>query len=142
MSICADTSFLLSLYVIDVHTPRSVAAVKAASAPILVTPLNEMEFANALELRCFRKELAKSQARRLWSDFETDLIGSLYAQLPVPAEAFSVALRLAKKHSAMLGTRSLDLLHVACALSAGAEAFYTFDNVQGRLAALEGLRIL
>jgi predicted nucleic acid-binding protein len=114
----------------------------AAAEPVLVTPLNEMELANALELRCFRRELTRLQARRLWNSFEADLRGSVYSQLPVAAEVFPAALRLAQKHSAVLGTRSLDILHVACALTAGAEAFYTFDKVQSRLAALEGLRIL
>lgn len=142
VSVYADTSFLLSLYVLDVHSPRAVAAMKASPGPIWITPLNEMEFATGLELRCFRKELTESQARKLWSSFEADLAVSVYSQLLMPAEAFPAALRLAQKHSARLGARSLDILHVACALSAGAEAFYTFDKVQSRLAALEGLRIL
>jgi hypothetical protein len=41
-----------------------------------------------------------------------------------------------------LGTRTLDVLHVASALVLGATYFYKFDRNQGKLAAAEGLRVL
>jgi hypothetical protein len=115
---------------------------KAATAPIMITPLNEVEFANALELRCFRKEMASNQASRVWNGFEADLAAGAYSTIPMPAEVFPAAVRLVRRHSAKLGSKSLDVLHVVSALSAGAGAFYSFDTVQNRLAALEGLQIL
>ena len=41
-----------------------------------------------------------------------------------------------------MGTRTLDVLHVASALVLSATEFYTFDRNQSRLAAMEGLRVL
>ena len=38
-----------------------------------------------------------------------------------------------------LGIRTLDSLHVACALELRADRFWTFDDRQGRLAEIVGL---
>ena len=52
------------------------------------------------------------------------------------------AIDLSKKHSANLGSRTLDILHVATALSIHADRFLTLDDRQSRLAAHAGLKIL
>jgi hypothetical protein len=52
------------------------------------------------------------------------------------AEALSRAL------TTSLGTRSLDLLHVACALLLDADGFITFDGRQAALGAKAGLNIV
>jgi predicted nucleic acid-binding protein len=41
----------------------------------------------------------------------------------------------------MLGTRSLDLLHVAAALALEAKVFLSFDDRQRKAAASEGLQV-
>ena len=46
---------------------------------------------------------------------------------------------LGPRHAARLGARTLDSLHVACALELRAERFWTFDERQKRLARAEGL---
>jgi hypothetical protein len=46
-----------------------------------------------------------------------------------------------KKHSAGIGSRSLDTLHVATALSINADRLLTLDDRQTSLAALAGLKI-
>ncbi len=46
-----------------------------------------------------------------------------------------------KKHSENIGSRSLDILHVAFALSIKADRFLTHDERQAKLAALAGLKI-
>ena len=40
-----------------------------------------------------------------------------------------------------LGCRTLDILHVACAIEIAATRFMTFDQRQQKLATLAGLRI-
>lgn len=47
--------------------------------------------------------------------------------------------RLSALHSEKLGTRSLDILHVAIALSLGCETFLSFDKRQIALAKKAGL---
>ena len=54
---------------------------------------------------------------------------------------FIHAIEVSKKHSAGIGSRSLDILHVASALSINADRFLTFDGRQTKLAALAGLKI-
>jgi predicted nucleic acid-binding protein len=53
---------------------------------------------------------------------------------------FDTARRIARTHTAHLGTRTLDVLHVASALILGATDFYTFDKNQRKLARIEGLK--
>lgn len=63
--------------------------------------------------------------------------------MPVPASAlFAKTLELADRHSARLGTRSLDLMHVAAALLLNAGTFLSFDEPQRKAAKAEGLKVL
>lgn len=49
--------------------------------------------------------------------------------------------RLSAQHSERLGTRSLDILHVAFAVVLGAREFLSFDQRQAALAAAAGLTV-
>jgi predicted nucleic acid-binding protein len=49
--------------------------------------------------------------------------------------------RLSAAHSEKLGTRSLDILHVASALVLGSVSFLTFDRRQAALARVAGLKV-
>ncbi len=53
--------------------------------------------------------------------------------------AFRIASHLSERHSAWVGTRSLDVLHVAVARSLRAAEFVSFDLRQRSLAAAIGL---
>ena len=48
---------------------------------------------------------------------------------------------LAEQHTPAIGSRSLDILHVAAALVLGATEFCTLDTRQGKLAQLAGLHV-
>ena len=50
--------------------------------------------------------------------------------------------RLSVTHTPGCGTRSLDVIHVATALSLGLPAFISFDNKQRVLAGRAGLKVL
>jgi predicted nucleic acid-binding protein len=69
----------------------------------------------------------------------SDLAAGVLASVPVLPAMFERAQALAGKHTARLGVRSLDILHVAVALEIQAESFLTFDRRQARLARAEGL---
>ncbi len=49
--------------------------------------------------------------------------------------------RLSALYSEKLGTRSLDILHVASALVLGSTSFVTFDRRQAALARASGLKV-
>ena len=55
-------------------------------------------------------------------------------------DVLQVADELGEKHTAALGVRSLDLLHVAAAVTLGAKKFLTCDARQLALARAAGLR--
>ena len=56
--------------------------------------------------------------------------------------ALNRAAELSLTHTAKLGTRSLDVLHVACALELKARYFLTFDERQKNLSSAVGLKIV
>ena len=64
MKVYADTSFLVSLYSVDVHSHRAAAQKALFNGAVLLTPLGEVELRNALELRIFRKEAAGNEIRQ------------------------------------------------------------------------------
>ncbi len=56
-------------------------------------------------------------------------------------EVMTEAERLSASHSGKLGTRSLEVLHVAAALLIGSPVFLTFDTRQAKLAKASGLKV-
>lgn len=136
----ADTSFLVSLYIPDVHSPTAWSAMK--SRPYLyLTPLHELEFVNTIELAVFRKLIRRTEAKLVLHDFEEDR-GGMFAITQLPPESFARAEQLARKYTSVLGTRSLDILHVATALILKPDTFLTFDARQRKLAKGERLRVI
>ena len=137
----ADTGFLVSLYGQDGHSPAATALVK--SKPILMlTPLGEAEFTNAIELRVFRKEWTKWEARSVHQLFLDHCAAGLFRSEALSSDVWDQATALARRYSAKFGSRTLDILHVASALILKPDAFYTFDKRQRKLAEAEQLRVL
>ena len=141
MSAYADTSFLVSLYVLDANSAAASAQMRKAELPVLLTPFGEAELANALSLRVFRKELSAPKMRLAYALFAKDVAGGVFAAKPLPAMVFERAKNLSRARTPRLGTRTLDILHVASALLLKANTFYTFDRNQARLAKAEGLAV-
>jgi len=135
-----DTSFLVSVYLTDAHSSEADRLMFEFRSSLLLTPLHELEFNNAVELAVFRRAIIAGQAVKARADFKLDLEHWTLQSLPV--DTFARAVTLAGRHTARRGTRSLDILHVAAALALGAEAFLTFDHRQHQLAKAEGLRAL
>jgi len=98
---------------------------------------------NALQQRLFRKELKATEIQLARKAFQEDMEGGVFQRKPVGIGAvYAQALRLSRKWTATLGTRTLDILHVAIALELGADVFFTFDRQQSKLAHAEGLKVL
>lgn len=112
------------------------------TAPLIFSDFGELEFFNALELRVFRKELTATQVKTAQKAFQTDILEGHFSVSPLSGAALTKARQLSKQHCAKLGTRTLDLLHVAAAICLGAKTFASFDQKQTALAATAGLRLL
>ena len=79
------------------------------------------------------------EAQLTLSNFNLDSTTGSWINVSLPEKAFETCAALAHRHVATLGGRTLDSLHVACALELKAERFWTFDERQARLAEAVGL---
>jgi hypothetical protein len=138
----ADTGFLCSLYAPDAHTRRAVARMRRQTLALPFTWLHQLELRNALRLRVFRREITVAQREASLNMVLADLAaGVLAVTSPALAEVMTEAERLSALHSEKLGTRSLDIVHVASALVLGSASFLTFDRRQAALARASGLKV-
>ena len=133
MKIYFDTSFLVSLYARDANFSKAVSAVPA-DAVKMFTQFGELEFANALRLRVFRSQLKEAEARAIRQNFQRDLAARVFQYHPFNPEWLERAMLLSRGHTAALGVRTLDLVHVASALELEADLLFTFDDSQRALA--------
>ncbi|MGA7651723.1 MAG: type II toxin-antitoxin system VapC family toxin [Terracidiphilus sp.] len=133
-----DSSFLVSSYVSDSHSSESDRR-RMNSPALWLTPLNRAEFARAVYQYVFRSQMNLAHANQLWSVFQEDCERGVWIRTGFPESAWRLGVELARKHGPTLGVRTLDTLHVACALELKAERFWTFDERQGKLAEAVGL---
>ena len=139
MSVYADTSFFVSMYVADRHS--ATADKLFISRPRLwFTPLHSAEWVHAITQQVFRGAMSAADAQRVSDEFEADCSAGLWVEAAMPEQVFEVCSDLARRHGPRLGVRTLDSLHVASALLLKAERFWTFDERQAKLAKAEGLK--
>ncbi len=142
MVVCADTSFLFSLYGTDVNSRRALKWINGQRAPLTLSALNEFELGNALRLSEFRKVVAPGGAALFWSQFESDRAsGRLKVGILNLADVVAEAKRLSASYTLKAGHRGFDILHVGSALVLKAGEFLTFDLNQKRLAEAEGMKV-
>jgi predicted nucleic acid-binding protein len=139
LTIYADTSFFVSLYLTDRHTAEVERRLRLRPS-LWMTPLHVAEWAHAVEQHVFRKAISRREADRLVQRFQDHRTQNLWREAPLPDRAFEVCAQLAQRHAARLGVRTLDTLHVASALELKAEQFWTFDDRQAKLALAVGLK--
>ncbi len=141
MRIYADASFLVSLYFLDAHSAEAERRVQKSGPELVLTPLAELELINALQLRLFRREAFASEIQAATNDLAKDMRDGVYSAVAMPVNAYELAQRISTRKSAALGTRTLDILHVACATLLQVDRFWTFDDRQAQLARAEGLKL-
>ncbi len=110
--------------------------------PYLLTPWQEIEARTALRLKSFRKEITTAEMEASLEAFDADILSGRW-KTPEYKEAtvWRFARDLSDRHAAKTGCRTLDLLHVAVALSLGVKTFVTFDERQRSVASSEGLTV-
>jgi predicted nucleic acid-binding protein len=138
LSIYADSSFLVSTCIRDTHSAESAQRMSKRPA-VWVTPLNRAEIANAIHRYVFRGAISAADARVAWAQFESDRANGIWAQVDLPRNVWDTSIDLARRYGPTLGLRTLDSLHVACALELRAQQFWTFDERKARLATVVGL---
>lgn len=142
MVICADTSFLFSLYGNDSKTSDAVNWSVQNSTAIWITSLNHFELINALRFAECRRFIRTGDSDQFATDFLTDLKGGRLIERSCDlADILRDASRLSLAHTLTGGHRGFDILHVAAAKILRATHFLTFDANQKKLAEAEGLVI-
>lgn len=138
----ADTSFFASLYLRDTHLAAARGHLTAHRAPVIFTGLHRYELRNAIRLAVFRKMITAATARSTLAEIDRDVLAGNLAATPLAwTDVLHTAEKVGESHTAKLGVRALDLLHVAAALSLGTKIFLTFDDRQLALARAVGLRV-
>lgn len=138
MIVYADSSFLVALYILDRHSSDALARLQNAPR-FVVTPFHHLELSNALYQCVFRSSLSEFEAARAWRRFKGDVDTEIFDRIRFPEAAWDAGANLAQRFCKSLGVRSLDTLHVACALELQVQRFWTFDDRQRRLAEAVGL---
>jgi antitoxin (DNA-binding transcriptional repressor) of toxin-antitoxin stability system len=94
-------------------------------------------------LAAFRKAIGADAMRDALASFDEDIADGRYNPIDVLWRAtLKRAADLGRAHTAALGCRSLDVLHVATALELKVPIFVTYDARHPRLARAAGLRVL
>lgn len=138
MTVYADTSVFVSLYVSDRHSASADLLVHSGPG-LWATPLHIAEWTHALAQLVFRGHISRTEADHTQKEFETDIAAGVWLGASLPESAWGMCAALARRYGPKLGVRTLDSLHVACALELKAEEFWTFDDRQRKLAKATGL---
>ena len=138
-----DPSALSRLYLHE-EGSREMAAWRAKTAGVLaVTHHGRTDVINALCRAAFLGHLNRDALAECVRDFSTDFAEGRLRQADILwRAALDKASALSQKYTPDLGTRSLDVLHVACALELNLRRFLTFDTRQQELAKRAGLRVV
>lgn len=142
-TVYVDPSALLKLYI---HQPES-AVMNAWRArtrgSLAVTHHGRVEIVNGICLAAFRGDISAEARSDALASFDEDFAEGRYLQADLLwRAALKRAGELSRKHTAVLGCRSLDVLHVASALELQLRSFVTFDSRQQQLTRAAGLRLI
>ena len=136
-----DTGCFVKLYYPEPDSAQVIALIQGKA--VGCTPLHELEFVNALQLKTFFKHATAQQvtaARGLVAaDLRSGVLVSAGGDWP---DIIREAVKLAEQHTGTVGCRSLDILHCAAAKVLAATEFISTDARQKKLATAMGLNLV
>ena len=140
--IYVDPNALRRLYVHDDRSRGFCAWRARTRGPLPVTRHGRAELANSICLAVFRGDIGHDDGDAALADLETDLAEGRLTLAEIPwRHALDRARELSLLHTPALGTRTLDVLHVASALVVHCRRFVTYDLRQAALAKVVGLQV-
>jgi predicted nucleic acid-binding protein len=139
----ADPSALARLYLHQTGSRQMYEWRRRHRGALPVTHQGRIELINAISLAEFRKAITPESADAARNLLESDFAAGHLSQVDLLwRSALNRAAELSRRHTPKLGTRSLDVLHVACALELRLRRFLTFDDRQSKLAKVAGLKLV
>lgn len=141
--IYVEPSALTQLYIHQGSSMKMVNWRRRVPDPLAVTHHGKTEIVNAISLALFRQDISVEEAEKAFTYLEDDFTSGRLIQADILWRAtLQRATELSRTHTPGLGTRSLDVLHVACALELKCHGLLTFDDRQRKLAVAVGLKLI
>ena len=137
-----DTSALVKLYVLEAGSEFVQSCLSEQDDPLPIWELQEAELANALHLKVFRNEWTEAEAELQIEHFHSRKQRGLYVFPEIDRVELIREFHRLSRETPRTGCRTMDILHVACALQIPSCRFLTFDGRQGKLARLAGLEMI
>jgi predicted nucleic acid-binding protein len=143
MNAYVDSALFVKAFVLEMNSAGTIRLLEEIGEPFAYSHLHELEIPNAIRLKRFRGEITKTQETAAIRAFQADVDAGRFERIAYDlAAVFIRAEQLSAKCSAGIGSRSLDLWHVAAALEAGCQTFVSYDTRQRKAAERSGLRVL
>jgi predicted nucleic acid-binding protein len=140
-NVYADASALLKLYLHEPESRAMSAWCARMQGPLAVTLFGRVEIVNGIGLALARKLVPESVHRAALAALDDDFArGRLISADVSWRSALRLAEELSRDRTPVLACRTLDILHVASALTLKCRYFVTFDSRQRKLAEMAGLR--
>ena len=143
MKACADSSFIVALYVPQQSSPKAIAFIERYGQALPFTLWHRLEVRNAIRLAVCQNLIdsvqAKTQLKQIDADLKEEAL--LVHQAIDWTDVLREAEKLGANHNQTIGCRSADLFHIAAARQLGCEQFLTFDIKQTAMAKAVGLAV-
>jgi predicted nucleic acid-binding protein len=138
-----DTSALRPLFIHEERSQRVSRYLRRHRAVIRITRFGYAELINSMACAVFRQDISPAQFAAAAADLDADLKAQRITIVDLLwRAAMDRATQLSRKHTPELGSRMLDVLHIASALELGAKSMITYDERQMELANTAGLRTI
>ncbi len=137
--IYVDPSALRCLYLHDERFRAFCAWRRRLRGSLPISQHGYAELVNAIALAAFRSDVPREVADGATADL---VAGRLRLVDLAWRRALDAAADLSRRHTPLLGTRSLDVLHVASALTLGMTGLVTYEDRQAKLVKAVKLRLL
>ncbi|MDM8536233.1 type II toxin-antitoxin system VapC family toxin [Desulfobacterales bacterium HSG17] len=131
MNLYCDTSAIIKLYYPEPESEKLSKWIIENKIVIPISLFHNVEINNAFALKLFRKEITKEQFNQLEKNLNKDISTGIITKIKINwSETLEKSVDLVKQYTENIGSRSLDIIHVASALTAGFKYFITFDDRQ------------
>ena len=143
MSLYYDSGVLVKLYVREESSDTVARFLATRGEAVIVNNLHELEIRNALRLKRFRDEIDDGQLAASMAMLDTDLAAGrlIRGRIDWPSIC-AEAERLSAAMAVSTGVRTIDLLHVAAALSQVSSGLVSLDQRQRAAARASGLEVV
>ena len=137
-----DTSALIKLYIRESASEEVQHWVASQDEPLPVWELQEMELVNALYLKVFWKDISLRDAETQIDLFRKRQDKGYYVHPDFDRLSWVEMFFRVCRATPELGSRTLDIQHVACACLLDPDAFVSYDERQRNLATKLNLPVL